>query len=163
MRCNAMRELILTNYVDGCMSEKEERRFRRHVEACSACREFAVSACQVAGEPFAGMPHEKTPAGLWASVQKALREDSAPRKWSRWAAAIERSVFWLRCRAAAPALASIFLMLAYFAVQRYVFPVASIQSADAVEYLADILGYAENGEYATEGYGTELENVFLAS
>ena len=47
MNCKKAQELMLTDYLDDEISEKEKARIEEHLESCQKCREFSIDAKKV--------------------------------------------------------------------------------------------------------------------
>lgn len=83
MKCEQIKELILTDYIDGRMTASAKEGLEKHLMACHDCLEFARVAKAMAVEPFEKMPREKTPENVWMNIKEKItaREESVLMGW----------------------------------------------------------------------------------
>jgi predicted anti-sigma-YlaC factor YlaD len=72
MNCEEVRELLLTDYIDGQIREDLHMRIHQHLNTCSKCRAFQQDLIQRVVEPFKKAEKPKVPTELWYSVKKAI-------------------------------------------------------------------------------------------
>ncbi|MDD5492988.1 MAG: zf-HC2 domain-containing protein [bacterium] len=75
MKCNKYRDIIITDYVDGELNEREKQEIDRHVRDCASCRAFAAAVSAVTIEPLRKTMPEEPPAFLWTRIQSRLEQD----------------------------------------------------------------------------------------
>lgn len=74
MKCAELRELFITDYLDGELEKDVQGEVARHLETCAGCRRFEEIVRHAAVEPFRGAPRETAPASLWPRVRQAIED-----------------------------------------------------------------------------------------
>jgi anti-sigma factor RsiW len=77
MKCNKYRDIIITDYADGELDEREKQEIDRHLQDCAACRAFAAAVSAVTIEPLRKTTPEEPPAFLWTRIQSRLEQEPA--------------------------------------------------------------------------------------
>ena len=77
MKCKDSRELIMTDHIDGGLSEARRNELERHLLSCAACGELAAAARKNLGEIFANVKKAEPPAYLWQSIRDRIALDRA--------------------------------------------------------------------------------------
>lgn len=77
MNCEHVQELILTDYSDGLLTPKAERRVEDHIKKCPACTQFAQRVKQDALRPLEGPMAEPDPF-IWQRIRNEIERGSAP-------------------------------------------------------------------------------------
>ena len=98
MKCKQVREMIMTDYMDGEISAGSLFEVESHLAVCASCR-AAADDLQRAVRPFFREDVRRTPPpeGVWRSIVRGVQEDRASRalpgdiriwqlSFSRWAA-----------------------------------------------------------------------------
>lgn len=83
MDCSKFRDIIITDYVDGELDEREKQEIDRHLQDCAACRSFAAAVSAVTIEPLRKTTPEEPPAFLWTRIQSRLEQDHS-RSGLKW-------------------------------------------------------------------------------
>ena len=52
MNCKKIQEWILTDYLDGEMSQDQKDVLEKHISSCSECKRFLFAAKETVVEPF---------------------------------------------------------------------------------------------------------------
>lgn len=73
--CEHIRSLFY-DYLDGSLSDEDERKVIGHIEECEACRAELKKEKELASM-LESMPHESAPASLRANVLRQLRNEQA--------------------------------------------------------------------------------------
>ncbi|MFC1621255.1 zf-HC2 domain-containing protein [Candidatus Omnitrophota bacterium] len=152
MNCKKIRELIMTDYVDGEAGPKLEREIRKHLAGCGSCREFEIALKKKAIEPFKNAGKLEAPDTIWDNVREAITAPQATPVFI-----IRRPAFSLALAAVTVILIAVFTM-PFFTAPR---PVAGY-----IEEQAEFFAYLDNGESGfmneeDEGLGTAIEEYFL--
>ena len=152
MNCKKIRELIMTDYIDGELREKLERKTREHLARCSDCRVFESELKKSAIEPFKDAKKLEAPGIVWENVREAIKEpEKAP-------------VIIIRRPAFSFALATVaIILIAIFTIPLFRGPGAV---TSYMEEQAGVFAYLDNGESGfmngeDEGLGTTIEEYFL--
>ncbi len=96
MNCDQIRDLILTEYLDGECSPEVKQKVEIHLSSCRVCAELAADARQVTVEPFIDIPTFKISSErVWSALQQQIAmEEKLPVRtswrenwsmlWDRW-------------------------------------------------------------------------------
>lgn len=164
MKCETIKELIITGYSDGEISPDMRKELEDHLKSCTKCREFERSVRETVILPFRSIKKEQAPHRIWYGIKDAIEKEKAkavlPGKVRAW-----QVIF----RAPKPVLA--FATIA--TVVLIIFTLIKTPSAmpnkvnlyltEQIEFLSDLKTSSENG-YAEAGYidlGTDIERYFL--
>jgi hypothetical protein len=167
MKCDRVKNLLLTDYHDGCLDRPQCVLIEKHLRHCQDCRDFYAVFLKTAVEPFRGSEESPLPDGLWDRIQSRIEAEGK----SRPSAQIKR-IFADMKEAAARAivlprpvfsLAMLAGLLFFFAF--YLFPLR--QTPQVSEYLSENVLYfaaipeetAVNGE--NDEFGSIIELMFL--
>ena len=72
MRCERMKELVITDYSDGEISDALKREVEEHLRTCSACRQFKQEVQKTAIHPFKRVQELKPPASVWNQIKETI-------------------------------------------------------------------------------------------
>jgi len=72
MSCEKIRELILTDYIDNEISDKEKIRLNIHFANCRKCKEFSETVKSTVVKPFANVEKIELPGFIWHRVKEAI-------------------------------------------------------------------------------------------
>lgn len=152
MRCERIRELILTDYMDRALDEKITSEVDRHILSCAACREFKRVADEKAAQPFKAVQKVEAPSYIWERVKQKIAAESAERSGALAGATdIIRSMFWSLGRIPRPAVAfaaAAVLIIAVLVAR----PIAQTRAAN--EYMAEQMDFMMKLDIAeTNGNG----------
>ncbi len=163
MNCRKARNIILTDYIDGALSKKDDDALESHLSACEKCRVLAAEARRTLRDPFPEAYNPVPPEAIWRNIERqiiaepraAFRRQGIP-VWDRLAGLRLPSVYrW--------ALASALAFLVALTVFHRPAPrqTADVEEMDKeISYIAYMLDEAAPEE-STEGYGTVIEEYFL--
>lgn len=120
MRCEAIRELIMTDYTDGEMNPDPKRSVEEHLETCASCKAFKESVYDTAIRPFKGAGSLTPPERVWKAIEEEVGKEPRPSGvFSGIAEALKVSLELPRLRLAAAAIAMIVFAVAVIGYQRY--------------------------------------------
>jgi anti-sigma factor RsiW len=72
MDCRKIREIIMTDYIDGELEPRVKDKIDRHLKACPGCREFeARLRAEVVG-PIRESQRYSPPESTWENIEKAI-------------------------------------------------------------------------------------------
>jgi anti-sigma factor RsiW len=181
MKCENVRDLLTTDYIDGELDEGARKEVVSHLESCARCRQFEEAVQRAAVAPFRGIQICSAPASLWHRVRRGIEQECEgglrAAMWSVWKMLVHsrRAVF------AGASLAAVIIIAVFLA--RVPSPISSgtrLSSSDSVEvndyvweqFLA--LSYEGNNETeipaangtdhsgtTSENFGTVIEQYLL--
>jgi len=166
MNCKKTQEIIITDYIDGQMGDKQKSLIDQHLAHCHACKGYLSSIKKEVVSPFVNASKDVPSELLWAQIKQAIEEEQQQQ--------LETSLkpdFWERLRASvhiprpAFALATIVTMIFMIGSTGQLFfnaPVMKINGQDQVEYLSSLINEpmdldSNNGNDPQ----TPIEKVFL--
>ena len=145
MRCKKIQELILTDYIDGQMEEKQKAPIEKHLDGCPECKEFYASAKKVSTDLFVNADRANPPEFVWQRLRDTILAER--QKKPEYVFHIPRPVFAL-----ATAM-TLFLIVGTIIGLR----VNEWQASNAEkDRQAQYLDYQEE-----VGFGTSIEEYFL--
>ena len=182
MKCEKVKELILTDYADGELSEFSRKELEAHLETCAPCRGFREEAQKMVFEPLRGSGHVQPPEELWQRIKGAILERTSESsltglgKRLRSAGLRERLQLTGRTRlqtvftARKPLLAFATVMVLILAagiftgslfVERAVLNTYMEEQVEFLAFLGNGDGQANGNGYAQEDIGIPMEDLFL--
>jgi len=72
MNCKKIRELIITDYIDGQIAQGIKKEVEEHLAICSKCRQFKQTVLKEAIEPFKRAEEVRPPDYLWYRIKDAI-------------------------------------------------------------------------------------------
>ena len=72
MNCKQVVELV-TEYLEGTLSDRDRRRFEEHLEGCAGCREY-LAQVRAATRVLRAMQAGAIPPAVEAELMKAFRD-----------------------------------------------------------------------------------------
>ena len=72
MKCQKARGLILTDYMDGELSDERSREIEGHLSACAACRKFEAAVRAKTAAPFTLIKKEEPPPYIWEGIRERV-------------------------------------------------------------------------------------------
>jgi predicted anti-sigma-YlaC factor YlaD len=143
MNCKKIQELILTDYIDAQMGDKQKSLIDQHLDLCHDCKEYFRVVKEGVVHPFininCAVPNEQ----LWARIKQTIEEEQQQQ--------VEKSFvpnFWERIRSAvhiprpAFALATFLTMILMIGTTGQFMinsQIMKIKGQDQVEYLSSLI------------------------
>jgi len=162
MQCHKVRDILITDGLDGEWSNAQRRKVEAHMSQCPVCGAFAREIQEGVAEIFMDMPGEDVPPDLLGDIHQEIRacaQDRRPR--------IQPVItLWWQTVLARPVLAFVPAMVAGLIVLLNVFqrpqlvPKTAAQDLSEDSYLMYLAAYAED-DNGSDSYGTVIEEVFL--
>ena len=152
MNCKKVKELLMTDYVDGELRTDIRSKIKEHLAGCSDCRTLEEALQRKAVEPFRNAQKFQAPDIVWEGIKEAIATpESAP------VFIIRRSAFALAVVAALIFLTIIFARPFFISPG----PVAEYVQEQAAFFA--YLDTSANGFMDEEdtGLGTSIEEYFL--
>lgn len=181
MKCEQIKDLVLTDYIDGQMEADDKQLLEEHLKACRACHEFALSVQKELVTPFGDAPRPEVPPAVWQKIKAEITAEEEPEPG--WKAVVSFLGNLQALRQAAYFLAGFAIVFGVTVVlmrpqpgpDRIVQnPVAAPQQLAAVqtdeetsESVAETYLAALDNDYddvyslIDDGYGTAIEEYFL--
>jgi len=165
MKCKEIQDLILSDYLDGEMGEKESAHIDEHIAGCQDCKKFCVDAKAVSAELFEAAGRVEPGEYIWQRIKEKIVAEKA--KSPTFAETIFeklRYVFYIPRPAFA--IATIVTMLLIFGtVTRLIYSRGELPGTGMtgqIEYFDYIAqGAADSSANGNAGFGTAVERYFL--
>lgn len=167
MKCKEVREILLTDYLDGMLNEQKIKEVEAHLSSCIHCTEFAEIAIESTVEPFKNAPkpslsHEK----IWQRIKTEIiseEKTAAEAVFLSELAASFKNIFADRTALAAVAATVIVVAAVVFLNPvRQNQTVQKTTSDESIQYVASVMDeLSGTAQEEDEGYGTEIEKYFL--
>ena len=164
MNCKRIQEFLITDYIDGQMTNKAKTLIDQHLAHCHACAGYLSSIKKVAVNPFVNASKDVPDQILWAQIKQTIEEEQQQQ--------LEASLkpnFWERIRSAvhiprpAFALATIVTMIFMIGSTGQLFfsaPIVKINGQDQVAYLSSLIDEPVDMNNGNDSQ-TPIEKVFL--
>lgn len=72
MKCDKVRDLLLTEYADGMLSKEMKKGVVSHLATCPACRKYASTVQKAAIDPFHAVDESKPPERVWEHLRQKI-------------------------------------------------------------------------------------------
>ena len=77
MNCQEIKDLLLTDHLDGEQGPEESAAVQRHLAECSACRAYQASVHSATVEPFARLTPLRPSAQAWQNIVGTIKPEAA--------------------------------------------------------------------------------------
>jgi len=74
MKCEHIKELLLTDYLDDQVTESQKQKIEEHLARCVVCRELAGETREFLKKPFENTQQIKAPGHLWNKIKAAIEQ-----------------------------------------------------------------------------------------
>ena len=74
MKCKKIRELIMTDYLDGEITEELRQQVDEHVKTCPGCRELLQAVRTGVSAPLQGAELMRPPESVWSAIKEKIEE-----------------------------------------------------------------------------------------
>ncbi|MBF0121875.1 MAG: zf-HC2 domain-containing protein [Candidatus Omnitrophica bacterium] len=167
MNCEQVQEIILTEYLDKCLTGPVKVQCEAHVENCSDCQAFLSIASKRVITPFLDLPRERMPESVANAIMLRVFPKAPERKCTWVDVAIEQMRSWY-----APVLPTTgwaMAILVCFIIVGTQFNIngsEEVKQTERVLYMAEVADFSsvKGGIMRDSGerkYGTSMETYFL--
>ncbi|HPS20494.1 MAG TPA: zf-HC2 domain-containing protein [Candidatus Omnitrophota bacterium] len=165
MNCDRIKEIILTDYIDGEMKEEQKKFIDRHLSGCADCRNFYETVKTDAKDVFQGAERPELPEAVWqkvktAIIEKQIKSENPVRRF--WESLSDLLVIPRPVVAVATVAVFFCIVLALAGIKITRTGDLSVNMQHMVElfdYSAG--GAADDTEENQSGFGTSIEEYFL--
>ncbi len=163
MNCKNIQDKILTDYLDGAMTEKQSNLMEEHIIHCAECRAFEAAARKTVAEPFEHALLEKTPDAVWLNIKESI-EQGPQKNVSPLIKLIEswKQIFTFSFPRYVLASAALVFLIAVFimpVLRGNQIKIAQEQNEDLMYFESILL--VEDFNDNSNGYETDIEQYFL--
>ena len=75
MKCEYVKELILTDYLDGQLEKEQKSQIEKHLTICKSCKEYELLTRTAAVEPFDNLEKHNLPEATWNKIREQIEEE----------------------------------------------------------------------------------------
>lgn len=160
-KCDHIKDLILTDYIDGELDKNAAQVLESHLLDCVDCRAFFKEVKNNVGAPFQQISPEPVPAGLWDAIKEGIEYESQAAH-NPLAGFIEKLKGLFVFPRLVPVLASFIVMFLAGSVTLNTIQLQQAKDKDQGEYLVALMS-SPGSTIASEGNdgGTPIEHYFL--
>lgn len=164
MNCKRVKELILTDYVDGQMGNRPKSLIDQHLAHCPACKGYLDSIKQEAVDPFVNAAKAVPDDFLWSQIKRTIQEQEQQQAEKSFV-----SDFWERLRSAvhfprpAYALATVATLVFMIGLTNQLVmndQMMKVNAQDQVMYLSSLIDEPVGTSNGND-LGTPIEKYFL--
>ena len=159
MLCKAIKDLVLTDYLDQQLDGELKGNIESHLATCPDCAAFARDVQKTLADPFKSIVRQKVPERVWESIKANI-----PVKVSladKVTGLLERITPVFSFPRLSPILAGVAVMLIVGATVFYGQQAKQVRVKEQVEYLAYLLTPADPQESENSSMETPIEKYFL--
>ena len=78
MKCENVKELILTDYLDGQLGKEQKAKIEKHLAICSDCKEYELLTKTAVVDPFNNMERHNPPEATWHKIREQIEKEKLP-------------------------------------------------------------------------------------
>ena len=75
MKCEYVKELILTDYLDGQLEKEQKAQIEKHLTICKGCKEYELLTRTAVAEPFDNLEKHSPPEATWNKIREQIEEE----------------------------------------------------------------------------------------
>lgn len=155
MNCEQVKELILTDYIDGRLSDGQQREFQAHLKGCPSCEAMAKQVRADIQSPLQNVGAHRPDDFLWTRIKRAIEQEQ-PRVRT-----FDRPRFIFALKPALILAATVLVMAVSVSLVRL--DALNRQAAgktvdEQVSYIASLMQPAQEQD---SSIGTDIETYFL--
>jgi hypothetical protein len=75
MKCEYVKELILTDYLDEQLGKEQKTQIEKHLTICKGCREYELLTRTAVVEPFNNLKRHNPPEAAWHKIREQIEEE----------------------------------------------------------------------------------------
>lgn len=165
MNCKKVKELILTDYLDGQVSEQQKKQIEKHLASCGPCKEYELLAKKTVIEPFNNAERLRPSEAVWHKIKEHIEEEEQELT-SPFADLIRRIKSFLYVPKPALVVATIIVVLLVIVTivklpseKQEIVKVNSEKQIECMTYLLSVFNQDSTNE--VNGFGTSIEEYFL--
>ncbi len=167
MKCRKVRDLILTDYLDGQANEEQKKNVEKHLASCKLCNEYELAVKKAAFDPFINAERQNPPEAAWHKIKEQIEEEQQrPGITSSFADLVRRINPFVYVPKPALAVATIvivlFVVVAIIKLPSENIEVVKLDSDNQIEcmnYLLEVFDLDSMTE--NNDLGTSIEEYFL--
>lgn len=80
MECKKIRDLLITDYLDGQAGAELKRQIQEHLKICPDCRKFEEEIRAAAVLPFKDATRPQVPQSIWSDIAEKIAERQSQKR-----------------------------------------------------------------------------------
>lgn len=167
MKCKRVKELILTDYLDGQANEEQKKNIEKHLASCGLCNEYELAVRETAFDPFINAERQNPPESAWHKIKEQIEEEQQRQGLtSPFADLIRRINPFVYVPKPALAVATIvivlFVVIAIIKLPSEISEVVKVDTDNQIECMNYLLGvFDQDSITENNDFGTSIEEYFL--
>ena len=167
MKCEYVKELILTDYLDGQLGKEQKAQIEKHLTVCKGCKEYELLTRTAVVEPFNNLERHNPPEAAWNKIREQIEEELPLQEPANSFAYLIRKVktFLYIPKPAFVVTAIIVLLLAVITViklqpeDQKIVKVNPESQIECITYLISV--FDQETVNGNDDFGTSIEELFL--
>ncbi len=169
MKCEDVKELILTDYLDGQLGKEQKAQIEKHLAICTDCKEYELLTRTAVVDPFNNMERHKPPEAAWHKIREQIEKEKLPLQGpttSSFADLIQRIKSFLyipKPALAATTIAALLLVvITVIKLQpedQKIVKVSPEKQIECITYLISV--FDQETVNGNDDFGTSIEELFL--
>lgn len=159
-KCDAIRDLVLTDYIDGELDKNIQVIMESHLQNCRDCRAFAQAVKNNATGPFQKAHRQPVPVVIWETIRENI--EAKGKKYNFLEGCYGRLKELVFIPKFVPVFASVVLMFLIGSVALNTIQIDQVKDKDQGEYLVSLLDTTGSlVQTDNNGFETSIERYFL--
>jgi hypothetical protein len=167
MKCEYVKELILTDYLDGQLGKEQKTQIEKHLTICKGCKEYELLTRTAVVEPFNNLKRHNPPEAAWHKIREQIEEELPLQEPTNSFADLIRKVktFIYIPKPAFVVTTIIVLLLAVITVMKLqpedqkIVKVNPESQIECIAYLISV--FDQETVNGNDDFGTSIEELFL--
>lgn len=162
MNCKKIQELLITDYPDNQLTQKERKTVEEHLSACQTCREYESIVRSTVMQPFENaerlQPHQDF---IWTKIKEKIRKEEKP--VFGFLGRILPKIYFPKPAFALSTIAALTVALFFVGRMNVTTQTRQENTQLAKAAIEDQITYFANGNGSDESisFGTSIEEYFL--
>ena len=167
MKCEYVKELILTDYLDEQLGKEQKTQIEKHLTICKGCKEYELLTRTAVVEPFNNLKRHNPPEAAWHKIREQIEEELPLQEPTNSFADLIRKVktFLYIPKPAFVVTTIIVLLLAVITVMKLqpedqkIVKVNPESQIECITYLISV--FDQETVNGNDDFGTSIEELFL--
>jgi hypothetical protein len=166
MKCEHVKELILTDYSDGQLEKAQKTQLEEHLTVCRDCREYELLTRTATVEPFDNLERHSPPEAAWTRIREQIEEEQLQENGNPFHDLIRRIKALLyipkpvfAVTAATVLLLVVITVLKFPSEDRNFIKGNSDSQVECINYLMSV--FDQETMNGNDDFGTSIEELFL--
>ncbi len=168
MKCEDVKELILTDYLDNQLGKEQKTQIEKHLTTCNGCKQYELLTRTAVVEPFDNLERHNPPEATWHNIRAQIEKEKQPLQepTNPFAGLIRRIKSFLyipKPTLVATTVAAILLVvITVIKLQpedQKIVKISQEKQIECITYLIDV--FDQETVNGNDDFGTSIEDLFL--